>query len=106
MVGGNGESKFRQYVRQNIGNLNGYNAVQNVKNQNVNPNGNGNGVAAWAEVRPRKRDAAYLQTQLLSPQKEDAELQLQAKEFDLMAAAGDIDEIKKVNANYILMANL
>nr|GFC31520.1 hypothetical protein [Tanacetum cinerariifolium] len=38
--------------------------------------------------------------------KEDAGIQLQAKEFDLMAAAADLDEIKKVNANCILMANL
>nr|GFA15072.1 hypothetical protein [Tanacetum cinerariifolium] len=28
------------------------------------------------------------------------------KEYDLMAAAADLDEIKEVNANYILMANL
>nr|GEU91109.1 hypothetical protein [Tanacetum cinerariifolium] len=35
-----------------------------------------------------------------------ARIQLQAKEFDLMATAADLDEIKKVNANCILMANL
>nr|GFD50847.1 hypothetical protein [Tanacetum cinerariifolium] len=28
------------------------------------------------------------------------------KEFDFMAAAGDLDEIEEVNANCILMANL
>nr|GFB86959.1 hypothetical protein [Tanacetum cinerariifolium] len=28
------------------------------------------------------------------------------EEFDFMAAAGDLDEIEEVNANYILMANL
>nr|GFB84988.1 Gag-Pol polyprotein [Tanacetum cinerariifolium] len=33
MVGGNGRNKFRQYVGQNAGNLNGYNAVPNVGNQ-------------------------------------------------------------------------
>nr|GFB02710.1 hypothetical protein [Tanacetum cinerariifolium] len=33
MVGGNGENQFRQYARQNVRNLNGYNAVQNVENQ-------------------------------------------------------------------------
>nr|GFB95183.1 hypothetical protein [Tanacetum cinerariifolium] len=33
MVGGNGENQFRQYAGQNVGNLNGYNAVQNVRNQ-------------------------------------------------------------------------
>nr|GEU28720.1 Gag-Pol polyprotein [Tanacetum cinerariifolium] len=56
-------------------------------------------------VRPRRRDAAYLQTQLLIAQKEEAGIQFQAKEFDLMAAAVDLDEIEKVNANSILMAN-
>nr|GEX79046.1 retrovirus-related Pol polyprotein from transposon TNT 1-94 [Tanacetum cinerariifolium] len=57
-------------------------------------------------VRPRRRDAAYLQTQLLIAQKKKAEIQLQAEEFDLMAAAADLDEIKEVNAKCILMANL
>nr|GEW97629.1 hypothetical protein [Tanacetum cinerariifolium] len=39
-------------------------------------------------------------------QKEEAGIQLQAEEYDLMAAAADLDEIKEVNANCILMANL
>nr|GFA22642.1 hypothetical protein [Tanacetum cinerariifolium] len=47
-----------------------------------------------------------LLTQLLITQKEEAGIQLQAEEFDLMAAAGDIDEIEEVNAYCILMANL
>ncbi|GKC41869.1 retrovirus-related pol polyprotein from transposon TNT 1-94 [Tanacetum coccineum] len=116
---------------QNVGNQNGLIVVSGIANQN--PNGNGNVVAARAEgnaignngnqircynyrglghlarnctVRPRRRDAAYLQTQLLIAQKEEAEIQLQAEEFDLMAAAADLDEIEKVNANCILMANL
>nr|GEZ17123.1 hypothetical protein [Tanacetum cinerariifolium] len=54
----------------------------------------------------RRRDAAYLQTQLLIAQKEKAKIQLQAEEFDFMAAAGDLDEIEEVNTNCILMANL
>nr|GFC60312.1 hypothetical protein [Tanacetum cinerariifolium] len=33
MVGGNGGNQFRQYAGQNAGNLNGYNAVQNVRNR-------------------------------------------------------------------------
>nr|GEU53308.1 hypothetical protein [Tanacetum cinerariifolium] len=37
---------------------------------------------------------------------EEAGIQLQAKKFDLMAAAADLDEIEEVNAYYILMANL
>ncbi|GKF93852.1 hypothetical protein Tco_0283552, partial [Tanacetum coccineum] len=61
------------------------NAVQNVGNQNgviivlgiANQNRNGNIVAAQAEVRLRRRDAAYLQTQLLIAQKEEAGIQLQ-----------------------------
>nr|GFB70784.1 hypothetical protein [Tanacetum cinerariifolium] len=141
------------------GNLNGYNAIQNVGNQvahnaiqnlriqnvgnqngqivvpgtNQNPNRNGNLVVARAEgnatgyngnqircykgrgldhfarnctFRPRRRGAAYLQTQLLIAQKKEVGIQLQAEEFDLMAAAADLDEIKEVNANCILMANL
>ncbi|GKC41473.1 hypothetical protein Tco_1059195, partial [Tanacetum coccineum] len=38
--------------------------------------------------------------------KKEARIQLQVKEFDLMAAAADLDKIEKVNANCILMANL
>nr|GFB21622.1 hypothetical protein [Tanacetum cinerariifolium] len=131
MIGGNGGNQFRQYAGQNARNLNGYNDVQNVGNQNQI--GNGNLVAVRAEgnaagqngnqircyncrgfghyarnctARPRRRDAAYLQTQLLIAQKEEARIQLQAEEYDLMAAAADLDEIEEVNANCILMANL
>nr|GFD46975.1 Gag-Pol polyprotein [Tanacetum cinerariifolium] len=39
-------------------------------------------------------------------QKEEAGIQLQAEEYDLMAAAADLDEIEEINANCILMANL
>nr|GEX71692.1 hypothetical protein [Tanacetum cinerariifolium] len=89
---------------------------------NANLNGNGNLVAACAEgneaghnrnqircyncrgvghfarncmVKPRRRDATYLQTHLLIAQKEEAGIQLQAKEFDLMVAAADLDEIEE-----------
>nr|GEU52516.1 hypothetical protein [Tanacetum cinerariifolium] len=132
MVVGNGGNQFRQYAGQNTGNLSGYNDVQNIRNQVIqnavqnprvqnirNPNGLigvqgnrnqnqiGNGhYARNCTVRPKRRDAAYLQTQLLIAQKEEAGIQLQAKEYDLMAAAADLDKIEEVNANCILMANL
>nr|GFB93956.1 hypothetical protein [Tanacetum cinerariifolium] len=37
---------------------------------------------------------------------EEVGIQLQAEEYDLMAAVADLDEIEEVNANCILMANL
>nr|GFB24775.1 hypothetical protein [Tanacetum cinerariifolium] len=94
---------------------------------NQNPNGNGNLVPARDEGnaighngnqircyncrgvghfarnytgRPRRKDATYLQAQLLIAQKEEAGIQLQAKEFNLMTDAADLDEIEEVNANY------
>ncbi|GJS61034.1 retrovirus-related pol polyprotein from transposon TNT 1-94 [Tanacetum coccineum] len=67
----------------NVGNQNGLIVISRIANQNANQNGNVNVVAAWTEG-----------------------IQLQAEEFDLMAAVGDIDEIEEVNANCILMANL
>ncbi|GJS15517.1 retrovirus-related pol polyprotein from transposon TNT 1-94 [Tanacetum coccineum] len=127
MVGGN----VQHSGVQNVGNQNGLFVVPGIANQNLNRNGNV--VAARAEgnangnngnqircyncrglghlarnctVRPRRRDVAYLQTQLLIAQKEEAGIQLQAKEFDLMVVAADLDEIEEVNANCILMANL
>ncbi|GKC84488.1 hypothetical protein Tco_1140205, partial [Tanacetum coccineum] len=98
-----------------------------VRNQNGNVvvvraenNGNGNnenhircynykGMAHYAKnytIRPRKRDVAYLQTQLLIAQKKEVGTQLQTEEFDLTVAAADCEKIEEVNANCILMVNL
>nr|GEX24847.1 hypothetical protein [Tanacetum cinerariifolium] len=122
MVGGNGGNQFRQYA----GNLNAHNAVQNDENQI----GNGNLVAVYAKgnaaghngnqircyncrglghfardytIRPRRRDVAYLQTQLLIAQKEETGIQLQAEEYDLMAAAADLDEIEELVLKVVLL---
>ncbi|GJV63798.1 hypothetical protein Tco_1474626 [Tanacetum coccineum] len=92
MVRSNGRNQFRQYAGQNVGNQNRYSAVQNFRN--LNPNRNGNVVVIRAE------------DSVVDCSKEEAGIQLQAKEFDLMATAADLDEIEEVNANYILMANL
>ncbi|GKF37510.1 hypothetical protein Tco_0114268, partial [Tanacetum coccineum] len=91
---------------QNVRNQNGLIVVPGIANPNANQNGNGNVVATRVEVRQRKRDVAYLQTELLIAQKEETGIQLQVEEFDLLAAAGDLDEIEEVIANRILMANL
>ncbi|GJS18908.1 hypothetical protein Tco_0413380, partial [Tanacetum coccineum] len=47
-------------------------------------------------VRPRRRDAAYLQTQLLIAQKEEAGIQFQAKEFDLIQEEQYIDLLEPI----------
>ncbi|GKF76591.1 hypothetical protein Tco_0229061 [Tanacetum coccineum] len=115
-------------MQMNVGNQNGLIVVSGIANQNRNGNvvaaraeGNANGnnvnesvttaedwviLLGTAQSRPRRRDAAYLQTQLLIAQKEKAGIQLQAEVFDLMDTVIDRDEIEEVNANCILMANL
>nr|GFC63692.1 hypothetical protein [Tanacetum cinerariifolium] len=54
----------------------------------------------------QKMDVVFLQTQLLIALKEKAGIQLQVEIFDFMADAKDLEKIKEVNANCILMANL
>nr|GEV28656.1 hypothetical protein [Tanacetum cinerariifolium] len=111
-----GQDNKMQIVRGNEGNLFRKYAVQNVRNQN----GNGNVAVARAKgnenrnnsnqircynykglghlarnctVRPRRRDDAYLQTQLLIAQNEE-----QAS-TSVNHTKADLDEIKEVNRN-------
>nr|GEZ12012.1 hypothetical protein [Tanacetum cinerariifolium] len=128
MVGGNGGNQFRQYVGQNAGNPAGYNdvirnhviqnAVQNPRVQNFgNHNGligvpgngnqirNGNLVAARAEENAAGQNGNQIRCYNCRG-KEEAGIQLQVEEYDLMAAVADLNEIEEVNANCILMANL
>ncbi|GJS56958.1 hypothetical protein Tco_0651742 [Tanacetum coccineum] len=93
-----GQERHIQMVRvqnpgvQNVGNQNGLIVVPGIANPNANQIGNGNVVAARAEGNANGNN--------------EAGIQLQVKEFDLMAAIGDLNEIEEVNANCILMANL
>ncbi|GJW34867.1 uncharacterized mitochondrial protein-like protein [Tanacetum coccineum] len=104
-----GQNVVQNLGIQNVRNKNGLSVVLGISNHN----GNGNVAAARAEgngnennentmrcyncqrvdhyarnctVKPRKRDAAYLQTRLQIAQKEEAGIQLNSKEFYFMAA--------------------
>nr|GFB66714.1 hypothetical protein [Tanacetum cinerariifolium] len=112
MFGGNGDNQFRQFAGQNVGNLNGHENLAAARAEGNVPGHNGNPIRCYncmsvghfsknCTVRPKRRDAVYLQTHLLIAQKEEAGIQLQAEEFDLMAVAADLDEIEDVNANCI-----
>nr|GEZ16277.1 hypothetical protein [Tanacetum cinerariifolium] len=82
------------------------NAVQNLKVQNV---GNQNGLIGNLVAARAKGNAAGQngnQIRCYNCRGEETGIQLQAEEYDLMAAAADLDEIEEVNANCILMANL
>nr|GEY51089.1 hypothetical protein [Tanacetum cinerariifolium] len=85
---------------QNVGTQNGLIGVPG--NANQNPNGKGNLVAARVEGNATGHNG----NQIRGYNSRGVGIQLQAEEFDLMAAAADLDEIEEVNANCILMANL
>nr|GEV09875.1 hypothetical protein [Tanacetum cinerariifolium] len=100
IVGGIGRNQFRQYAGQNAGNLTGYNDIQNIRNQGMEIRIRLGMVISWQHV------LREMQLGKWKPAKAEARIQLQVEEYDLMDAAADIDEIKEVNANCILMANL
>nr|GFA86341.1 hypothetical protein [Tanacetum cinerariifolium] len=87
-------------LNQNVGNSNGLIGVQG--NGNQNQIGNGNLVVARAEGNAAGQNGN--QIRCYNCRGEEAEIQLQAEEYDLMAAAADPDEIEEVNVN--CMANL
>ncbi|GKC08054.1 hypothetical protein Tco_0999664 [Tanacetum coccineum] len=119
MVEGNGRNQFRVQNPgvQNVRNQNGLIVVPGIANQNPNNvvaaraegnaiRNNGNQIRCYnyrglghlarnCTVRPRRRDDAYLQTQLLIAQKEEAGIQLQAEEFDFDCCYNkpDLEEI-------------
>nr|GEY78849.1 hypothetical protein [Tanacetum cinerariifolium] len=73
-------------------------------NVNQNSNRNGNPVAARVEGNATGHNGNQIRCYNCRG-KEEAGIQLQAEEFDLMVVAADLDEIEEVNAKYILMAN-
>nr|GEV34436.1 hypothetical protein [Tanacetum cinerariifolium] len=79
---------------QNIRNQNGLIGVPGNANQNLN--GNGNLVAARTEGNAAGQNENQIRCYNCRG----------VEEYDLMADAADLDEIKEVNANFILMANL
>nr|GEY30924.1 hypothetical protein [Tanacetum cinerariifolium] len=99
MVGGNGGNQFRQYAGNPAGNQNGLIGVQGNGNQN------GNLVAARTKRNATGQNGNQIRCYNCRG-KEEAGIQLQAEEYDLMADVADLDEIEEVNANCILMANL
>nr|GEV65614.1 hypothetical protein [Tanacetum cinerariifolium] len=79
---------------QNVGNPAGYNDV--IGNGNQNHIGNGNLVAARVEGNVAGQNGNHIRCYNCRG----------VEEYDLMAAAADLDEIEEVNANCILIANL
>nr|GEV34358.1 hypothetical protein [Tanacetum cinerariifolium] len=85
-------------ITQSVMNMSKDRQTQNVRGI-ANQSGTGNVVAARAEGTGIGNQARCYNYRGL-------EIQLQADEFDFMAAVGNLDEIEEVNANCILMVNL
>nr|GEV47499.1 integrase, catalytic region, zinc finger, CCHC-type, peptidase aspartic, catalytic [Tanacetum cinerariifolium] len=91
----NGGNQIRLVLVPGIANQN---ATGNIVASRAEGTGNGNQARCYNSIglghiarnctaRPRRRDAAYLQTHLLIAQKEEAGIQLQREELNFMAAA-------------------
>ncbi|GKF67369.1 hypothetical protein Tco_0197048, partial [Tanacetum coccineum] len=105
-IGGTGGNQFGQYTGQVAQNQQGYNSWQNVGNEvaqntvqnpGVQNGGNQNGLVVVPGIANQNGTGNIVtarvegigngnQTQLLIAQKEEAGIQLQAEEFDFMAA--------------------
>ncbi|GJW45299.1 hypothetical protein Tco_0074098 [Tanacetum coccineum] len=96
MVGGNDGNQFRQYTRQNIGNQNGYNAVQNDGNHVVQ-----NAVPNPSIQNVRNQNVLIVVSGIVNQNVNPTKIVCCSNRDK-----GDLEEIKEVNANYILMANL
>ncbi|GKA86677.1 retrovirus-related pol polyprotein from transposon TNT 1-94 [Tanacetum coccineum] len=127
-------TNYMQQPMQNPGiqiarNMNGLSVVSETVDQYVNGNvvttpteGNGNGIivnpircyncqgeghyASNCTVKPRKRDAAYLQQQLSIAQEQEAGIQSTQEESNFMATVGACEETERANANCTVENNL
>ncbi|GKE48934.1 gag-pol polyprotein, partial [Tanacetum coccineum] len=127
MVDDNVRNQVRHNAVQNPGiqiveNMKGFSVVSEIANQYGNGNvetataeGNGNGIngkpircytcrgeghyASKCIVKPRKRDATYLQQQLQIALEEEAWIQSTQEEFEFMAAADAYEETERVKVN-------
>ncbi|GKE40035.1 RNA-directed DNA polymerase, eukaryota, reverse transcriptase zinc-binding domain protein, partial [Tanacetum coccineum] len=120
-----GQNEVQNPGIQNVENMNGLSVVFEISNQYGDGNvvtasaeGNGNGIngnpircyncrgeghyASNCIVKPRKRDAAYLQQQLQIAQEEEVGIQSTQEEFEFMAAADAYDETERVKVNCTL----
>nr|GEX65351.1 hypothetical protein [Tanacetum cinerariifolium] len=100
----NDGNQFGQYAGQVAQNQQGFNAWQNgriqgAQNAGVQSGRNQNGLVVIIGIAKQSGTGNVVAAR-------DEGIQLQAKEFDFMAAAGDLDEIEEVNANCNLMVNL
>ncbi|GJR64635.1 hypothetical protein Tco_0010700 [Tanacetum coccineum] len=89
------KDRYRWLEAMNVRNQNGLIVVLGNANQNVNRTGNGNVVAARAGVNGNGNNGNKIRCYNFRGL--EAEIQLQAEEFDLMAAAWDIDEIEEMD---------
>ncbi|GKB88325.1 hypothetical protein Tco_0960597 [Tanacetum coccineum] len=100
-----------QMVDDNVGNQVRHNAVQNPAPAEGNGNGiNGNPIRYYHcrgeghyainyTVKPRKRDAAYLQQQLQIALKEEVGIQSTQQKFEFMDAVDAYEETERVKVN-------
>ncbi|GJV56214.1 retrovirus-related pol polyprotein from transposon TNT 1-94 [Tanacetum coccineum] len=116
-----GQNAVQNLAIQNVENMNGLSIVSEIANQYRNGDvvttpaeGNGNGIngnpircynyrgeghyASNCTVKPRKRDATYLQQQLQIAQEEEAGIQSTQEECEFMAADA-YEETEKVKVN-------
>nr|GEY04379.1 retrovirus-related Pol polyprotein from transposon TNT 1-94 [Tanacetum cinerariifolium] len=117
---GKGGNQFGQYAGQVAQNQQGFNAwkndgIQGAQNAGVQSGGNQNGLVVvpgianqseTGNVVAARAEGTGIGNQARCYNCRGLGIQLQAEEFDFMAAAGDLDEIEEVNDNCVLMANL